>query len=131
MKVRALLGKMILCQCEYPRPPIIAENPTHPCLALLRRVISLHRRLRRRLSARPDHQRDTAQDHYSRYLMAFSNRYAPSRLAAIRCLRLPCCLLVASIGIAFLSATTAPAQQGEAVPLRLSGVTPGGIRMTA
>jgi hypothetical protein len=62
--------------------------------------------------------------------MACSYRHIPSRPADIRWLR-TFCYLLASIGIAFLSAATASAQQGEDLPLRLSGVNPDGIRTTA
>src|SRR5579883_2877552 len=63
--------------------------------------------------------------------MPCSNRYAPSRPVTIRCLRSLCCVLLVSVGFVLLSAPTAPAQEGESLPIRLSGVNPRGVRSNA
>lgn len=63
--------------------------------------------------------------------MARTSRHAPFLPAAVRCLRRMFGFLVASLGVVLLAVPTAPAQQGEDVPLRLSGVNPGGIRTNA
>src|SRR5262249_32261082 len=60
-----------------------------------------------------------------------SNRHPLSCPADIRCLRLLFCHFLASIGLGFLTATVASAQQDTSLPLRLSGVAPGGVRSTA